>query len=338
MRLRPPRLAGCRKQPSTHDWSERAVRPRGHSRLSWSDPVFRAIVWQVAIVGAVVLIVWYLIGNSNRNLSARHIATGFGFLQRVAGIPIGESPIAYDPAVNTYGMALIIGILNTLRVAAVGIVLATLLGTLIGIGRLSGNWLMAKLTACYVETLRDIPVLLQLFFWDPDPSHVAGAPSGLAHRSGAVSLQPRRKICRIGVGSCLYLGRVWICSRRCRHHYLGCHGSQTPGDDRTTAAGLAGRPGADRRSSAGDLGPAGCAVSPRYTRAARLQFPGRRSSQSRVFRLAPRPGDLHGCLHRRDCAIGHSGDFRRPVGGRRRTRTASRDRALARSCCRRRCA
>jgi general L-amino acid transport system permease protein len=113
----------------------------------------------------VVLIVWYLVGNTNRNLSARHIATGLAFLQRVAGIPIGESPIAYNPAVDTYGTALIIGILNTLRVAAVGIVLATILGTLIGIGRLSGNWLLAKLTAFYVETLRDIPVLLQLFFW-----------------------------------------------------------------------------------------------------------------------------------------------------------------------------
>jgi general L-amino acid transport system permease protein len=134
-------------------------------RLSWSDPVFRAIVWQVVIVGLVVLIVWYLIGNTNRNLSARHIATGFAFLHRVAGIPIGESPVPYNPAVDTYGTALIIGILNTLRVATVGIVLATILGTLIGIGRLSGNWLLAKLTAFYVETLRDIPVLLQLFFW-----------------------------------------------------------------------------------------------------------------------------------------------------------------------------
>ena len=84
-----------------------------------------------------VLIVWYLIGNTNRNLAARHIATGFAFLSRVAGIPIGESPIPYNPAVDTYGTALIIGILNTLKVAAVGIVLATILGTLIGIGRLS---------------------------------------------------------------------------------------------------------------------------------------------------------------------------------------------------------
>jgi general L-amino acid transport system permease protein len=148
-----PRLIGARAAP------KRAF------RLSWSDPVFRAIVWQGVIVGVVVLVVWYLIGNTNRNLAARHIATGFGFLNRVAGIPIGEAPIPYNPAVDTYGRALIIGILNTLKVAAVGIVLATILGTLIGIGRLSGNWLLAKLTAFYVETLRDIPLLLQLFFW-----------------------------------------------------------------------------------------------------------------------------------------------------------------------------
>jgi general L-amino acid transport system permease protein len=148
-----PRLIGTR------------AAPRKALRLSWSDPVFRAIFWQVVIVGIIVLIAWYLIGNTSRNLAARHIATGFAFLGRVAGIPIGESPIAYNPAVDTYGTALIIGILNTLRVAAVGIVLATILGTLIGIGRLSSNWLLARLTAFYVETLRDIPVLLQLFFW-----------------------------------------------------------------------------------------------------------------------------------------------------------------------------
>ncbi len=148
-----PRLVGAR------------TAPKRKLRLSWSDPVFRAIVWQIVIIGGVVLIAWYLIGNTNRNLAARHIATGFAFLGRVAGIPIGEAPIHYDPSVDTYGTALIIGILNTLRVAVVGIVLATVLGTLIGIGRLSNNWLLAKLTGFYVETLRDIPLLLQLFFW-----------------------------------------------------------------------------------------------------------------------------------------------------------------------------
>ena len=134
-------------------------------RLSWSDPVFRAIVWQVVIVGIVAAIAWYLIDNTVKNLDQRHIATGFAFLGRVAGIPIGESLIPYNPAVSTYGRALLIGVLNTLHVAVIGIILATILGTLIGIGRLSKNWLLSKLTAFYVEVLRDIPLLLQLLFW-----------------------------------------------------------------------------------------------------------------------------------------------------------------------------
>jgi general L-amino acid transport system permease protein len=139
--------------------------PKRRLQLSWTDPVFRSIVWQILILGIVVAIGWYFVRNTNENLAARHIATGFGFLNRVAGIPIGESLIPYDPAVNTYGRALLIGVLNTLQVAVIGVVLATILGTLIGIGRLSKNWLLARLTAFYVETLRDIPLLLQLLFW-----------------------------------------------------------------------------------------------------------------------------------------------------------------------------
>ncbi len=141
------------------------VAPRKHLRFSWSDRTFRGLVWQALVVGAVGVVAWYLIGNASRNLTERHIATGFGFLGRVAGIPIGELLIPYDPAVDTYGRALFIGILNTLTVSALGIVLATILGTLIGIGRLSDNWLLARLTALYLETIRDIPLLLQLLFW-----------------------------------------------------------------------------------------------------------------------------------------------------------------------------
>ena len=148
-----PRLASPRAAP------KRAL------RLSWADPRFRAIVWQVVIVGIVAGIVWYLIDNTSRNLAARRIATGFGFLDRTAGIPIGESLLPYDPAIHTYGRALIIGVLNTLKVAIVGVVLATILGTVVGIGRLSKNWLVAKITAFYVETIRDLPLLLQLLFW-----------------------------------------------------------------------------------------------------------------------------------------------------------------------------
>jgi general L-amino acid transport system permease protein len=139
--------------------------PRRRVRLSWSDPLLRNIVWQVLIVGAVGAVIFYLAQNTARNLAARDIATGFGFLAHNAGIPIGEHLIEYDPAINSYGWALLIGVLNTLKVAAAGIVLATILGVVIGVGRLSRNWLVARLSAVYVEVLRDLPVLLQLLFW-----------------------------------------------------------------------------------------------------------------------------------------------------------------------------
>ncbi|MCK8785064.1 amino acid ABC transporter permease [Roseomonas sp. NAR14] len=141
----------------------RAV-PKKRMRLSWSDPALRGIVWQVVIVALVVLGIWWLVSNTRHNLEVRRIATGFGFLWREAGLPIGEHLIDYSPT-DTYFRALLVGVLNTLRVAIVGIVLATILGTLIGVARLSKNWLLAKLSAVYVEVLRDLPLLLQLLFW-----------------------------------------------------------------------------------------------------------------------------------------------------------------------------
>ena len=139
--------------------------PRRAWRLSWNDPRTRNVVFQALALALVGAVLWYLIGNTSRNLAARHIATGFAFLHRIAGIPIAEQPIPYNPATDTFGRALLIGVLNTLKVSIVGIVLATLLGTLIGIGRLSHNWLLARLTAVYVEVMRDVPLLLQLLFW-----------------------------------------------------------------------------------------------------------------------------------------------------------------------------
>ncbi|MCU0987854.1 MAG: amino acid ABC transporter permease [Acetobacteraceae bacterium] len=132
--------------------------------LSWRDPLVRNIVWQVLILGIVAFVVWWLVSNTMRNLEVRRIATGFGFLEREAGLPIGEAMVSYTPA-DTYARALLVGILNTLRVAVIGAVLATVLGVVIGIARLSRNWLVAKLAAVYVEVLRDLPLLLQLLFW-----------------------------------------------------------------------------------------------------------------------------------------------------------------------------
>ena len=133
-------------------------------RLSWNDPGVRSVVYQVIALCAVGGVVWFLVQNTLHNLSVRNIASGFGFLNREAGFAIGESLIDYGPA-NDYRRALTVGLLNTLRVAVVGIIFATLLGTLIGIARLSKNWLIRKIASIYVEVMRNIPLLLQLFFW-----------------------------------------------------------------------------------------------------------------------------------------------------------------------------
>ncbi|AEE68942.1 amino acid ABC transporter permease [Bordetella pertussis] len=138
--------------------------PAPRRRLNWNDPGLRAVVYQFVALVVVALVAWFLVSNTLHNLSVRNIATGFGFLDREAGFAIGETPIAYSPS-DTYGRAILVGVLNTLRVAVIGIVLATLLGTLIGIGRLSKNWLVARLTSIYVEVMRNVPLLLQLFFW-----------------------------------------------------------------------------------------------------------------------------------------------------------------------------
>ena len=155
-------MSGATADPRLHN---ARLAPKAKLRLSWSDPRARNLVYQALIIGGLVLIVGYLAGNTSQNLQARHIATGFGFLSQAASIPIGESLLPFTSSVSTYGRALLIGVLNTLKLAVVGIVLATILGTLVGIARLSPNWLLSRLAAVYVETLRNIPVLLILFFW-----------------------------------------------------------------------------------------------------------------------------------------------------------------------------
>ncbi|PWC92181.1 amino acid ABC transporter permease [Azospirillum sp. TSO5] len=138
--------------------------PPGGVSISLSDPTFRAIVYQILVVGAVVLVGWFLISNTLDNLARRSIATGYDFLGREAAFGIGESLIDYSPK-DTYGRAFLVGVLNTLKVSVIGIILATIIGTVIGVARLSSNWLIAKLASTYVEIVRNIPPLLQLFFW-----------------------------------------------------------------------------------------------------------------------------------------------------------------------------
>lgn len=133
-------------------------------RLSWSDPRFRAYVYQALILGLVVYAIWFLVSNTLDNLAAHNINTGFAFLKQEAGFAIGESYIEYS-LTDTYTRALGVGIINTLLVSFFGILFSTLLGILIGVARLSSNWLIHKLAAIYVEVMRNIPLLIHLFFW-----------------------------------------------------------------------------------------------------------------------------------------------------------------------------
>jgi general L-amino acid transport system permease protein len=130
----------------------------------YNDERTRGLIAQVVLLGLVIFAGWWLVSNTLANLERRQISTGFSFLWREAGFAIAEQRIHFEPT-DSYARALLVGLLNTLEIAGLGIVLATLLGTVVGVARLSSNWLVARLATVYVEVIRNIPLLLQLFFW-----------------------------------------------------------------------------------------------------------------------------------------------------------------------------
>ncbi len=156
--------------PKKRDWSLRSRAVRG-------------LIYQVVALGLVALGVWFLAHNTVENMRVRGIQSGFDFLTGPAGFDIGELMIPYE-SIDPYWKAFLVGVLNTLRVAVIGIVLTTILGTLLGIGRFSHNALVRGLCYCYVELFRNVPVLLQLLVWyllltewlpDPaEPMSIAG--------------------------------------------------------------------------------------------------------------------------------------------------------------------
>ena len=129
------------------------------------DPKIRGYVYQIALVAVVAFLIWSAASNAIENLRAQKIASGFGFWNNAAGFDINQKLIAFSSSAGTYGQAFLVGLLNTLLVASIGIVLATFLGFFVGVARLSSNWVVAKLAMIYVEVIRNIPLLLQLFFW-----------------------------------------------------------------------------------------------------------------------------------------------------------------------------
>ena len=142
--------------------SIRVVQP---ARASWvNDPQKRGLIYQILVVALLSAFIYWIVGNTISNLSSRGISSGFGFLDRRAGFDIAQTLVDYTSD-STFGRALIVGFLNTALVAVWGIATATIIGFLIGVGRLSRNWLIAKICTVYVEVFRNIPPLLVIFFW-----------------------------------------------------------------------------------------------------------------------------------------------------------------------------
>ncbi len=128
------------------------------------NPKARGIAYQVLLCALIVFLAWSAIHNAAENLARAKIATGFGFWDNTAGFDISQTLIEYSTT-SSYGRAFWVGLLNTLLIAGLGVVFATILGFIIGIARLSKNWLVARMAGFYVETIRNIPLLLQLLFW-----------------------------------------------------------------------------------------------------------------------------------------------------------------------------
>jgi general L-amino acid transport system permease protein len=130
----------------------------------WRDPRVRAIAYQLLTLLGVVAFAAYIIHNTMDNLSRQGIASGFGFLDKPAGFGIPQTLIEYNVTSPNWRVFWV-GLLNTILVAGIGIALATILGFVIGLARLSANWLVARLATLYIEVIRNIPVLLQILFW-----------------------------------------------------------------------------------------------------------------------------------------------------------------------------
>ncbi|CAH1534366.1 MULTISPECIES: amino acid ABC transporter permease [Vibrio] len=150
-------------KPTNNASQSTMSKPSGSKSLIY-NPAFRSAIFQIIAIAALVFFFYTIINNALTNLDARGIATGFGFLNQEAGFGIGLTLIEYDETFS-YGRTFVIGLLNTALVSVLGIILATVIGFVMGIARLSSNWLVSRLAAVYIETFRNIPLLLQIFFW-----------------------------------------------------------------------------------------------------------------------------------------------------------------------------
>ncbi|NIY94171.1 amino acid ABC transporter permease [Vibrio diazotrophicus] len=150
-------------KPTTNSAQKSESAPAKSANLLY-NPTFRSIVFQFVALAALAFFFYTIINNALTNLEARGIATGFDFLNQPAGFGIGLSLIEYNETFS-YGRTFIVGLLNTALVSFLGIIFATVIGFALGIARLSSNWLVSRLAAVYIETFRNVPLLLQILFW-----------------------------------------------------------------------------------------------------------------------------------------------------------------------------
>lgn len=130
----------------------------------WNNPAVRGAFWQVVLLAALGFLAWSAIDNAVTNMRARNIPTSFDFWEKTSGFDVNQTLIEYN-AQSTFGRAFVVGLLNTLLVAGIGVFFATIIGFAVGVARLSTNWIVSRLATVYVETIRNIPLLLQLLFW-----------------------------------------------------------------------------------------------------------------------------------------------------------------------------
>ena len=139
-------------------------KPEAKSANLLYNPTFRSVIFQIIAIGALGAFFYTIVNNALTNLEARGIATGFDFLSQEAGFGIGLTLVEYDETFS-YGRTFVVGLLNTALVSVLGIILATVLGFTMGVARLSSNWLVSRFAAVYIEIFRNLPLLLQIFFW-----------------------------------------------------------------------------------------------------------------------------------------------------------------------------
>ncbi|WP_458699382.1 amino acid ABC transporter permease [Sulfurospirillum sp. 1307] len=150
----------------------------------------RGIIFQILTIIGLVAFLWYIGANTVANIEQRGIKTGFDFLNSTAGFNIDEAPIEFTQS-DTHFRVFLVGLSNTIIIGVVGIILATILGLIIGVLRLSNNWLIKKIAAAYIDIFRNIPVLLQILFWYNVVLKALPSPRGSIELIGGIFMNNR---------------------------------------------------------------------------------------------------------------------------------------------------